>query len=286
MIHSVCSCAPNGGSVEKTLLITNVPAQQTRSATEVTLSVWHALILRESLSRLFSRRGAWAWLLLEPMFHIGFMAFVFTVIRVRTVGGIDTVLWLILGFMGFFLFRRTGNQGANALKANQSLLVYRQVKPVDTVGVRCLLEGLFMMVLMAFALAACALMGLPWWPDEPLTVMGGLLGLWCLGLGFALVVSVAQQLVDELGNLVDMAMLPMYLLSGVIFPLSAVPYPYREWLMVNPVAHALELLRSGFSSYYHATPETDMSYLLACALVLLWLGLALHVRFQKKLVTQ
>lgn len=264
----------------------SLTVQTQRSALSVTLSVWHALLLREALTRLFSRRAAWAWLLLEPAFHIGFMVFVFTVIRVRSIGGIDTVVWLVLGFLGFFLFRRTASQCSNAISANRSLFAYRQVKPVDTVIVRALVEGLLMISVAIIILAAVGLWGHSVMPVQALAVIEAAAGLWLLGLGFGLVVSVAKELVDELGNLVDMLMTPLYLVSGVILPLSSVPLPFREWLMYNPVAHGLEALRLGFADYYHAAPELSLPYLHGCALALLFFGFALQVRFQQRVVSQ
>ena len=260
--------------------------QSTRSPLQITLAVWHALLLRESLSRLFHRRAAWAWLLVEPAMHIGFMALVFTVIRVRSIGGIDTAVWLILGFLGFFLFRRTAVQCSNAINANRSLFAYRQVKPVDTVLARGVLEALLLLLIALLILAAAGLWGLRVLPHAPLAVIEAAAGLWLLGLGFGLVASVAREMVDELGNVIDILMLPMYLLSGVIFPIAAVPLPYREWLMYNPVAHGLEALRLGFAPYYHAVPELNLAYLHGFALVLLFFGLALQVRFQRRLIAQ
>ena len=259
---------------------------QPRSSLSITLSVWRALLLRESLSRLFSRRAAWAWLLLEPVANMAFMVLIFTVIRVRQVGGIETGLWLIIGFLGFFFFRRTGNQGSNAISANRSLFAYRQVKPVDTVLMRAALEGLLMLMVSLLVLIGGALLGLHVLPSAPLAVMEAVFGLWLLGLGFGLVVSVIKELAPELDNLLDMVMMPMMMISGVILPLSAVPHPYREWLMYNPVAHGLEAARLGFAPYYHAAPELSLPYLYGCALVSLFFGLALHARFAQKLMTQ
>lgn len=257
-----------------------------RSALSITLSAWQALMLRESLSRLFSRRAAWVWLLLEPAVHVAFLGFLFSTIRVRQIGGIETVLWIMLGMLGFFLFRRSGTQASNAINANRSLFAYRQVKPVDTVLVRALLEGVLMLAVSTFILAVASLFGIRVIPSDPLAVMEAVFGLWLLGLGFGLVASVLKELVDELGNIIDMVMMPMYLISGVIVPLSAIPYPYRDWLLLNPVAHGLEALRLGFAPYYHAVPELSISYLYACALVLVFFGLALHARYAKRLVTQ
>jgi capsular polysaccharide transport system permease protein len=260
--------------------------QSARTSLAITLSVWKALFLREALSRLFSGRATWFWLLAEPVFHVTYMLVIFTIIRVRTVGGIDTTLWLMTGMLAFFMFRRTGTQVMNAISANQALFTYRQVKPVDTLLVRGGLEGLLMIVVASILLAGAALFGHSVAPADPLAVIEAFLGLWLVGMGFGLVTSVASELVPELGRVINFVMMPLYMVSGVIFPLSAVPQPYRDWLMLNPVAHGLEAARLGFAPYYHAVPELSIAYIYGFALVSIFLGLALHRRFALRLVTQ
>lgn len=70
-----------------------------RSPLQVTLAVWKALFLREALGRLFAARAAWFWILAEPVFHMSYMLVIFTVIRVRHVGGIETPIWLMTGLL-------------------------------------------------------------------------------------------------------------------------------------------------------------------------------------------
>jgi capsular polysaccharide transport system permease protein len=254
-----------------------------RSSLQVTLSVWKALFLRESLGRLLSSRGAWFWLLAEPMFHIAFLAFVFAVIRVRSIGGIDTVVWIIVGMLGFFMFRRTGTQAMNAIDSNLGLFAFRQVKPVDTVLVRGALEGFLMSGVAVVLLAGAALLGHNVWPADPLAVMEAFAGLWLLGIGFGLVTSVMTDLAGELGRIIQLAMRPMYLISGVLFPIASVPQPYRGWLMLNPVAHGMEAARLGFAPHYHPAPELSVPYLFGSALLIVFLGLALHRRYASRL---
>lgn len=249
-------------------------------------SVYSALFLREALARISSSRFAWFWLLVEPIFHVAYMLLIYTVIRVHTVGGIDTVIWLMVGMLALFMFRRTALQVANAISANQALFTYRQVKPVDTVLVRGGLEGVLMLVVASILLAAAALFGHSVLPTDPLAVLEAFFGLWLLGMGFGLVVSVATELVPEVGRLVNFVMMPLYLISGVMLPLSAVPQPYRDWLMFNPVAHGLEAARLGFSPYYHVVPGLSISYMYSSALVSIFFGLALHRRFALRLVRQ
>jgi capsular polysaccharide transport system permease protein len=56
-------------------------------------------------------------------------------------------------------------------------------------------------------------------------------------------------------------------------------------ILINPLAHGLEIVRHAFSPYYHAAPGTSLLYLFGCAFALLFLGLALHRRFALKLTT-
>jgi capsular polysaccharide transport system permease protein len=263
-----------------------MPAYSARSSTVITLSVWKALFLREALARISSGRAAWFWLLAEPVFNVAYMLVIFTVIRVSTIGGIDTTIWLMVGMLAFFMFRRTATQVMNGISANQALFSYRQVKPVDTLLVRGVLEAFLMIIVTVILLSGAALFGHSVLPADPLAVLEAFLGLWLIGIGFGLVASVAAQLVPELGQLIGMIMMPLYMLSGVIFPISAVPQPYRDWLLLNPVAHGLEAARLGFAPYYHAVPELSIAYIYQFALVGIFLGLALQRRFALKLVTQ
>jgi capsular polysaccharide transport system permease protein len=79
-------------------------------------------------------------------------------------------------------------------------------------------------------------------------------------------------------------MMPLFFISGVIYPISSIPYPYQEWLMWNPIVHGVEGVRLGFGPYYRFPVELDVPYLFKVALVLMLLGLMLHARFNSKLI--
>lgn len=123
-------------------------------------------------------------------------------------------------------------------------------------------------------------------PADPLTVIVAAFGLWLLGLGYGLVASVLMELVPELEHILNILMLPLYLVSGVIWPLASVPAAYRELLMLNPITHGLEAVRQGFVPYYHAAPETSLAYLYGFAIVNIFVGLLLYRRFALRLVMQ
>lgn len=257
--------------------------EPTRTPPAVTFSVWKALFLREALSRISRQRAAWLWLLVEPLFHIVVLITIFTFIRVRVVGGIATALWIMVGILAFFMFMRPFQQAGNAIDVNRALFGYRQVKPVDAVLVRAGLEGFLTIMIAVILFTGAGLSGLDIVPADPLMVLAAFFGMWLLGLGCGLIVSVATELVPEIGNVMSLAVRPLYFVSGVIFPLANVPSPYREWVLLNPLAHGLEAARLGFAPYYQAVPELDMGYMYGCALALIFLGLALHNRYAMRL---
>lgn len=261
------------------------PARPPRSSWSITASVWKALFLREALSRLFASRTAWFWLLAEPVLHVAYLMFIFSAIKVRTVGGIETGIFVLVGLIAFFLFRRVGTQVANAIAPNRALFAYRQVKPVDTLVVRGGLEAMLLLLSGALLLFGAYLWGYHVIPADPLAVAEALFALWMLGMGYGLITSVALELLPGIGRVLSLIMMPLYLASGVMYPIGMVPQPYRDYLLLNPIAHALEAVRLGFAPYYHAVPQLDLGYVYEFALVTVFLGLALQRRFAKRLLS-
>lgn len=257
-----------------------------RSPLTITRHVWKALFLREATVRLFGTRAAWAWLLVEPITHVAFITFLFAVIRQRHVGGIDIIPWLVIGLVAFFTFRRTASQMSVAIDANRALFTYRQVIPFDTVLIRGVLEGLIMLSTLAVMAFGLWLYGMEILPDDPLKFMTALWGLWLLGVALGLLIAVVGELAAEVHKVMNIIMLPLYFLSGVIFPLTIVPPQYRQYLMLNPIPNGLESARSAFASFYHAPPETDLGYLYAWVLVLLCVSLMFYWRFTRKVFAQ
>ncbi len=245
-----------------------------------------ALVLREAVARMFGRRAALAWLLLEPTLHICALVFVYSVLRVRHVAGMDTGWWIASGMLAYFLFLRTAWRSTQAIDANRALFTYRQVHPVDTVVARCVLEGFFAVMVTSVTLVALALAGLRVGVEDPWGMIAAAFGLWLLAVGWALCLSVAVSLIPEIGVALSIAGMGMMVISGVMFPISQLPHPVREWLFINPVAHGVEGVRASVSRFYHHAPELDLSYLIAFALTLVFAGLVLQVRFKQRVLAE
>ncbi|MFC0268194.1 ABC transporter permease [Kushneria aurantia] len=261
--------------------------RNSRSPLRVTWSVWHALFMREAISRTMADRMAWFWMLFEPIALIAVMIAVRTFIMGgRQIAGADFVPWMIVGLLGFMLFRENMMRAIGAVDANKGLFAYRQVKPIDPVLVRCFLEGMLKTLVFLVFIAIGSLLGIDLIPDHPLGVMFDWLSLWALGWGAGLTLSVASSLIPEIGRVVRIASLPLLIISGVILPLNYLPHSIQQYLLWNPIPHGLESMRLSFFDGYRALPGIDMTYLWLWALSLLALGLILHLRFAQRLKAQ
>lgn len=250
-----------------------------------TLSVWQGLFLREALDRFFGSRAGWAWLVIEPAIHIAFLGFLWGVIRQRSIGGVDIIMWITTGMLAFFLFRRTAVQTLHALDCNKAFFAFRQVRPFDVSLCRASVEGFSMFFISLFILACAGLLGFDVVPDNPLLVMLALTGLWLFALGYGLITSVCMRLVPDSGHIFQILMMPLYLISCVIWPLSMVPQRYRDLVLINPLVHGIEAVRKGFFNGYYA-PDYDLNYLFMWVLLFLLVGLALFRTFEARLVTR
>jgi capsular polysaccharide transport system permease protein len=252
-----------------------------RSPLAVTLQVWRALFLREAVARLARNPAEWFWVLAEPIGHIALLMWLFVIgFRQKHIVGGDVSVFIMLGVVAFFLPRNLLNHAIAAVGRGEALYGYRQVKPVDTVIARAGLESLLWCVMLAVIWAGAALFGFPVALADPVRALAALGGLWLAGIGLALTFSVLANLNAQIGHLVRMLMGPLYLFSAVFYPSARVPITMRDTLLLNPMVHGIESLRLAFMPGYQVPSGIDLLYLYKFAVVMIFLGLALHARFQ------
>ncbi|WP_132291505.1 ABC transporter permease [Marinobacterium mangrovicola] len=246
------------------------------------------MFIREALARTMSDRMAWFWMLFEPIAMIVLMVLIRTVAMgsVQHIGGAEFIPWIVTGLFGFFLFRENMLRPIGAIDANKGLLAYRQVKPIDSVMVRCYLEGLLKSFIFCLFILAGVLLDIGLLPAEPLVALWAWFSLWCLGGGAGLVFSALAGLVPEVARVLRIISMPLLIISGVVFPLNFVPHDLLHYVMWNPIVHGLETLRAAFFALYQPVHGTSLLYLWYWALTLMTLGLMLHVRFESRLKRQ
>lgn len=255
-------------------------------ALQNTFMVWHSLFLRETLDRFFGNRCAWAWQIIEPAIHIGIFAGMYYFMRARHIIGADLVVWIVVGMLTFFLFRRTSIQTLHAADCNRAFFAFRQVRPFDVALARGSVEIFSMFLVSVVIFGLCAAIDRQAFPDDPLLFLLVLGGMWIIGLGYGMITSVCMRLVPDTGHLVNMIMMPLYFFSGVIIPVATlVPPSYMKYFMINPLLHGVELSRIAFFKHYHSI-DVSLAYLYLWAIALFAVGMALYKLLETRLLTK
>jgi capsular polysaccharide transport system permease protein len=260
------------------------PMRAPRTSLQIQNSVVFALLMRELKTRFGKYRLGYAWALLEPLSHVLVLTAILGSVSKSVLPGIEFPIFLVTGILPWLLFSDSITQGMAAVTANEGLFGYRQVKPIDAVIARLLLEAL---VLLATYLC---LLGLASWAGyeiairDPLHVFCAMSLLFVFSAGLGLMASIAGGLYQEAQKFVPMALRPLYFASGIFFSLDMVPPEYRPYLLWNPVLHATELSREAFFASFE-TAGGSWLYLSLAAVVSLSLGLAMYRRTALRLVT-
>lgn len=241
----------------------------------IQLQVVHALLLRETKTRFGANQLGYLWAFLESGLWIGMFIAFYGLFGHVTPPGMSLVAFLTTGIVPFSLFRDTANRCMSAIEANKGLLFYPQVRPLDLVIARATLEAATYLGVMAMFMGGLALMEGPPRVDSLLQTFAGLglasalgasLGLVCCGL--SVYSPTVERLFPSLLRLVFWG-------SAVFHPVESLPKAMRDILLLNPVTHAIELVRDGWFPGYGAQ-HADARYVLAWIVVLSFFGLSLE----------
>ncbi|CAA6800841.1 MAG: Capsular polysaccharide ABC transporter, permease protein KpsM [uncultured Sulfurovum sp.] len=255
-----------------------------RSSFKIFLAVQNALFLRELSMRFSSGRIGIFWTFFEPFFQI--MVFILIKLLIFNSGDnhFDFAVFLALNFTAFNMFKNIVMKSTGAFKANKALFIYKQVKPIDTIIARTMVEIFITGIIILIFLLIGFYFDFDMVVDDLSMVGFGFLWLMVFAFAFALVVAVFNVFVDSIGKLISFFMTALMFTSAVFYPIEALPLELQHWLMYNPVAHFMEIIH-GF--YFEALDDRFVSYgyIFLWTIILLYMGLWLYVKLEKRIIS-
>lgn len=233
-----------------------------------------ALLVREMSARFGSKPGGYAWAVIDPAGHIAFMSLIFMAITHTPALGKSFPLFFATGYLAFQFYAAMAAFLNGAIKANRTLLSYPNVAPIDTIVARYILQSGTTSVV-SFCVLGVILLTV----DQPVTLNWPAIieaafaaTLLALGVGiFNNVVCLRSPLYEQVFGIISR---PLFLVSGVFFLPDALPGPFREIVLYNPLVHVVMLFRTGFYPEYRAL-DMDMFYLYSFAFTIMFVGLFL-----------
>lgn len=232
-----------------------------------------ALLMREILTRFGRHNIGFLWLFVEPMlFTLGVTA-LWTISGSAHGSNLPIVAFAVTGYSSVLLWRNMPGRCISAITPNLSLMYHRHVKVIDIFASRLLLEAggaTISFVMLTLLFSSIGWMKLP---EDLAKVLFAWFMLAWFGFSSALFLgawSEQSELVEKLWGPASYLLFP---LSGAAFMVESLPPVAREFVLLLPMVHGVELLREGyFGSSVKA--HYDVGYMALICTGLTLLGLA------------
>jgi ABC-type polysaccharide/polyol phosphate export permease len=235
--------------------------------------IW-ALLMREVITRFGRHNLGVLWLVAEPMMFTVGVATLWTLAGQSHSSSIPIIAFAVTGYSSVLMWRNAVGKCNSAIQSNLNLLYHRNVKVIDVLITRILLEEAGATA--SFIVLAVFFTVTEWIapPQDLMMVLAGWLFLAWFGAAIALTIGALtaySSLIERLWHPVSYLLFP---LSGAGFMVDWMPQGAQQVLLWLPMVHGTEMLRQGYFGNVVRT-HYDVAYMATCCLVLTLTGLFL-----------
>jgi capsular polysaccharide transport system permease protein len=245
-----------------------------RSKYKVWQDVIFAIFLREVKSQSNDKLGI-AWSVISPLAFI----FMLSYLRGRMDGGdahgVPTFYFMAIGMILIQFFLGVVGTVSRAIQKNKPLYAFRQVQPISSVIALSGFELLVKVFVILMIIMISFYLGFDMHMADPIEVMLNLIRVWIIATSIGLIFSLAACYVPEINKIRELAMRPLFFISGTFFSLQDIPQEFWPYLTWNPMLHAIELTRY---AAYPVYGDAGVSYFFldAATIICLFFSLALY----------
>lgn len=230
-----------------------------------------ALMLREIHTINGNSKLGYLWVLIQSVFGIAVFWALRTYMGAHAPGGMSMALFLAIGFGLWSIFSDVITKTMAAVDANRALLTFPQVTEFDVMFARVIVITATQVLTTILIVAASILLGADFRPNGIVT---GLVVLICsplCALGIGMVCGSLAVFVPVISKLVPMVLRVAFFLSGVFFSVSAFKQDLANYMLLNPILQAVELMRMSLHDAY-VVEGLSVTYLVCFTLTSLVVG--------------
>lgn len=253
--------------------------RELREGWAVQARVTHALMIRELTTRFGRENIGFLWIMVEPLLFASLVGLIWRLTKGAEEHGISVVAFIVTGYIPITLFRHGIGRSVAVFTVNSSLLYHRQVKILDFIIVRFIIEVLGGMMAYLFIATILIVIGEFPVPDN----IGLLIAGWFLyalfSFSICLVIAPLSEMSEILEKFVPVTTYIMIPFSGLFYMVSWMTPQMRGYVLFSPFVNCMEMMRKGvwgdqITAYYSVWNP------IGCSLVIGAIGLSLcrHVR--------
>lgn len=256
-----------------------------RQAWMLQVRIIHALMVRELITRFGRENIGFLWIMAEPLLFAGLVGLLWHFAKGPTDHGIGVIAFVATGYIPLTLFRHCVARSVASFTANQSLLYHRQIKVIDFILSRFIIEAIGgMMAYMFMAIVLFVFDEFPMPADIGLLIAGWTLySIFCLSL--CLMLAPLSEISDAMEKFIPVTTYIMIPFSGAFSLLAWVTPGAREFLLLSPFVNCMEMMRKGIWGdqilvYYNIWNP------IGCSIIFALFGLVLCRRVRRTLTVE
>lgn len=255
-----------------------------RSSFKIFKSVILALMIREVKTRFIQNQFSYLWVVLEPVSHIVILSLIFSAFNpTGMIQGIPLPMFLMTGILPWMMFTNIVNKGMNAIEGNTGLFVYKNVKPIDTIISRTLIETI------VFTLSFIVLMFIGYLIGYDISIKNfqlmfiSISTIVLFGFSLGLLFASISVVFTDLKKILPMIMKPLYFISGIFYTVSVIPEEYREYNLYNPFLNSIESFR--FAIFENIDQAYgSLLYVVFISLIITFFSLVFYLKNEKRMI--
>lgn len=252
---------------------------------EIQTRVIGALMLRELTTRFGRENIGFLWIMVEPMLFALLVGFLWRFMKGPLEFGVDIVAFAASGYIPLVLFRSVITRSMMSFTANGGFMYHRQIKVLDILLVRFLIELIgHMMAYLVIGLMLGVFGLFPQPYDIGFILLGG--AYYALFVfAVALVVAPLSEMSEVLEKITPVSLYIMIPFSGAFAFVSALSPAAANVILYSPPVHGMEMMRYGLFGP-SIDPQFDYVYPLSVCLPLMVVGLLLCRLIRRRLVIE
>jgi capsular polysaccharide transport system permease protein len=245
-----------------------------RKSLSIQIRVTNALVIREIITRYGRHNIGFLWLFLEPMLFTLGVTTLWTLVKATHGTNLPITAFAVTGYSSILLWRNCSNRVVKAIDSNLSLLYHRNVRVIDVINARLILEisgATVSIITLTIVFSSMEWMNFP--TDLLTAIVGWLLLAW-FAFSLSLVIGAASERSEVIERVWHIFTYLLFPLSGAGFMVDWLPKAFQEYILWLPMVHGTEMIRHGYFGNSVRTFENP-SYLIIFNLALTLIGLAL-----------
>ncbi|SUB20923.1 protein HexB [Pasteurella bettyae] len=188
-----------------------------RQSLVIQCRVIHALLMREIITRYGRQNIGFLWLFVEPLIMTLGIVLLWGFLRADRYSTLNIMAFTITGYPMAMMWRNASNRAIGAISSNISLLYHRNVRVLDTIFTRVLLEVAGATIAQILLTGLLVFIG---WIEPPedifyMLIAWGLMSIFAFALG--LVICALSYHFDAFGKIWNTLSFILLPLSGAFF---------------------------------------------------------------------